>query len=107
MADLKDEGNKHFGLKEYNKAMSSYDRALKLLPEGHTDSVLLHSNKAACCMMLKKCASPTQLLVHIVVSTWSQPDPIPGFGCVASMYRPPSSVDGRLGHCVQWSRSIW
>ncbi len=57
VAGLKDEGNKLFGRKEYSKAFDAYERALKMLPEGHTEAVLLHSNKAACSMMLKKFVS--------------------------------------------------
>jgi tetratricopeptide (TPR) repeat protein len=54
VAGLKDEGNKLFGRKEYTKAFEAYEKALKMLPEGHSEAVLLHSNKAACSMMLKK-----------------------------------------------------
>ena len=54
MLKLKDEGNKLFGRKEYSKAFEAYEKALKLLPEGHNEAALLHSNKAACSMMLKK-----------------------------------------------------
>lgn len=54
VADLKDQGNKLFGGKEYTKAFETYDKAIRLLPAKHSDSVLLHSNKAACSMMLKK-----------------------------------------------------
>ncbi len=53
---LKEEGNKLFGTKDYTKAFASYEKAIKLLPAQHAESVLLHSNKAACSMMLKKCA---------------------------------------------------
>mmetsp|Transcript_14445 Transcript_14445/g.43688 ORF Transcript_14445/g.43688 Transcript_14445/m.43688 type:complete len:721 (-) Transcript_14445:878-3040(-) len=54
VSSLKDEGNKLFGGKEYTKAFDAYEKAIKLLPAQHADSVLLHSNKAACSMMLKK-----------------------------------------------------
>lgn len=56
VAELKDQGNKLFGGKEYIKAFELYDKAIRLLPAKHAESVLLHSNKAACSMMLKKCA---------------------------------------------------
>lgn len=54
IAQLKDDGNKHFGRKEYQKALESYEKALKLTPESHPDSALLHSNRAACFMMFKR-----------------------------------------------------
>lgn len=54
LSNLRDEGNKHFGKKDYAKALESYDKALKLIPATHQDKPLLHSNKAACHMMAKK-----------------------------------------------------
>ena len=53
---LREEANKLFGRKEYLKALESYDKALKAIPEdGSTeDRALLHSNKAACYMMQQK-----------------------------------------------------
>ncbi|KAL3157883.1 hypothetical protein ABBQ32_012294 [Trebouxia sp. C0010 RCD-2024] len=54
LSNLRDEGNKHFGAKDYAKALESYDKALKLIPATHQDKPLLHSNKAACHMMAKK-----------------------------------------------------
>lgn len=54
MAVLKDEGNQHFAKKEFEKALESWDKALKLVPAGDADAALLHSNKAACHMMFKK-----------------------------------------------------
>lgn len=51
---LRDEGNKHFGKKDYAKALECYDKALKSIPATHQDKPLLHSNKAACHMMGKK-----------------------------------------------------
>ena len=54
IAGFKEEGTKCFGRKEYTKAIESYEKAIKMLPEGHSDKALLHSNKAACHMMLKK-----------------------------------------------------
>lgn len=54
LSNLRDEGNKYFGKKDYAKALESYDKALKLIPATHEDKPLLHSNKAACHMMAKK-----------------------------------------------------
>ena len=55
MLKLKDEGNKLFGRKEYQKALESYDKALKCLnPESKEDLALLHANKAACYMMFQR-----------------------------------------------------
>ena len=51
---LKEEGKEAFGKREYAKALEAYDKALRALPEGHGDVPLLHSNKGACNMMLKK-----------------------------------------------------
>ena len=54
LAALKDEGNQLFARKDYEKALESYDRALKLVAPESADAALLHSNKAACHMMFKK-----------------------------------------------------
>lgn len=56
MLKLKDEGNRLFGRKEYQKALEAYDRALKAVnAEAKDDLALLHSNKAACFMMFQRC----------------------------------------------------
>ena len=59
---IKEEGNKLFGRKEYQKALESYDRALKACGDSTTEAPLLHSNKAACYMMqqryLEQCCNP-------------------------------------------------
>ena len=65
MASLKKAGNDAFAGREYVKALDSYERALKVLPEEHAEAALLHSNKAACNMMLKKCA-PTSILLPLI-----------------------------------------
>jgi len=57
VAALKDEGKEAFGKREYVKALEAYDKALRALPEGNSDVPLMHSNKAACNMMLKRCRS--------------------------------------------------
>lgn len=58
MLKLKEEGNRLFGRKEYQKALESYDRALKVVNvEAKEDLALLHSNKAACFMMFQRCVS--------------------------------------------------
>ena len=58
MLKLKEEGNRLFGRKEYQKALESYDRALKVVNvEAREDLALLHSNKAACFMMFQRCAA--------------------------------------------------
>ncbi|EIE21525.1 hypothetical protein COCSUDRAFT_66932 [Coccomyxa subellipsoidea C-169] len=55
MLKLKDEGNRLFGRKEYQKALEAYDRALKVANvETKDDIALLHSNKAACYMMFQR-----------------------------------------------------
>lgn len=55
MLKLKDEGNKLFGRKEYQKALEAYERALKQAgPDAKEEIALLHSNKAACFMMNQK-----------------------------------------------------
>ena len=59
---LKEEGNKLFGRKEYQKALEAYDKALKAAPDNAGDQALLHSNKAACYMMFSKCASLLQTI---------------------------------------------
>ena len=65
MLKLKEEGNRLFGRKEYQKALESYDRALKVVNvEAKEDLALLHSNKAACFMMFQRCAAT---VCHILV----------------------------------------
>lgn len=71
LSGLKEEGNKLFGRKDYQKALDAYEAALKLTPEGHPDKALLHSNKAACYMMFKRCCPqlcatrcPCQVQMH-------------------------------------------
>jgi hypothetical protein len=60
MLKLKEEGNRLFGRKEYQKALDAYDRTLKAVnPEAKEDVALLHSNKAACFMMLQRCLMST------------------------------------------------
>lgn len=55
MLKLKDEGNRLFGRKEYQKALEAYDRALKVANvDSKDDLALLHSNKAACYMMFQR-----------------------------------------------------
>lgn len=54
LATLKEEGNKLFAHKDYEKALEAYDRALRLADPESADAALLHSNKAACHMMFKK-----------------------------------------------------
>lgn len=51
---LKEEGNKLFGRKEYQKALEAYDKALRQATDNAGDQALLHSNKAACYMMFSK-----------------------------------------------------
>ena len=55
---LKDDGDRLFGRKEYQKALDAYDRALKRSgPDGKEERALLHSNKAACYLLLHRCAA--------------------------------------------------
>lgn len=54
LKELRKEGNDLFGRKEYQKALESYDKALKLVIDNSQEKALLHSNKAACYMMFKK-----------------------------------------------------
>ena len=58
---IKEEGNKLFGRKEYQKALESYDKALKACENSTTEAPLLHSNKAACYMMQQRWAGALQL----------------------------------------------
>lgn len=51
--ELKDEGNKRFQAKDYVGALEQYENGLKLIPKGHADRALFHSNKAACLMQMK------------------------------------------------------
>jgi tetratricopeptide (TPR) repeat protein len=59
MLKLKDEGNRLFGRKEYQKALEAYERALRMTgADARDDLALLHSNKAACYMMFQRCTPP-------------------------------------------------
>eukprot|EP00249_Psilotum_nudum_P014628 c24925_g1_i1 orf=210-2735(+) len=51
--ELKEEGNKRFQLREYGGAMEQYEQGLKLIPKGHPDRAVFHSNRAACLMQMK------------------------------------------------------
>lgn len=55
LAQLKADGNNNFAKREYDTALRLYDEALKLVPADAADAALLHSNKAACHMMHKRC----------------------------------------------------
>ncbi len=55
LAQLKSDGNSHFAKKEYDAALAAYDKALGMVPADAADAALLHSNKAACHMMQKRC----------------------------------------------------
>lgn len=58
LSKLKDEGDRLFGRKEYQKALDAYDRALKrAVPEGKDERALLHANKAACYLMFQRCGA--------------------------------------------------
>uniref|UniRef100_A0A0D9XGM0 PB1 domain-containing protein n=1 Tax=Leersia perrieri TaxID=77586 RepID=A0A0D9XGM0_9ORYZ len=50
--ELKEEGNKLFQRREHECALLNYEKAIKLLPRGHTDIAYLHSNIAACYMQM-------------------------------------------------------
>ena len=73
---LKDEGKEAFGKREYVKALEAYDKALRALPEGNSDVPLMHSNKAACNMMLKRCRSSSQLLRAVRSQAPAAPRPL-------------------------------
>lgn len=42
----KEEGNKLFQRRDYDRALLNYDKAIKLLPRAHPDIAYLHSNIA-------------------------------------------------------------
>ncbi|CAN6195288.1 unnamed protein product [Urochloa humidicola] len=49
-SELKDEGTRLFQKRDYEGAAFKFDKAVKLLPEGHNDIAFLHCNIAACYM---------------------------------------------------------
>ncbi|KAK8959719.1 hypothetical protein KSP40_PGU013804 [Platanthera guangdongensis] len=51
--DFKEEGNKLFQKRNYDGALVSYEKAIKLLPKNHVDIPHLHSNIAACYMQME------------------------------------------------------
>ncbi|KAJ3678410.1 hypothetical protein LUZ60_002213 [Juncus effusus] len=50
--ELKEDGNKLFQRRDYERALLRYEKALKLLPKLHADVAYLHSNIAACYMQM-------------------------------------------------------
>ncbi|KAG6389807.1 hypothetical protein SASPL_151281 [Salvia splendens] len=50
--ELKEEGNRLFQKRDYEGAMLSYEKGIKLLPRNHIDVAYLRSNMAACYMQL-------------------------------------------------------
>ncbi|KAI9118186.1 hypothetical protein K1719_010518 [Acacia pycnantha] len=50
--ELKEEGNKLSHKKDYQGAITKYDKALKLLPKNHIEIALLRSNMALCYMQM-------------------------------------------------------
>ncbi|KAL1547976.1 protein PHOX1-like [Salvia divinorum] len=50
--ELKEEGNRLFQKRDYEGAMLSYEKGIKLLPRNHMDVAYLRSNMAACYMQL-------------------------------------------------------
>eukprot|EP00271_Cylindrocystis_brebissonii_P016755 TRINITY_DN4117_c0_g1_i1.p1 TRINITY_DN4117_c0_g1~~TRINITY_DN4117_c0_g1_i1.p1 ORF type:complete len:983 (+),score=292.03 TRINITY_DN4117_c0_g1_i1:160-3108(+) len=53
---LKEEGNELFNAKKYAEALATYSAAIKLVPQGHKDRAVLHSNRAACLLLVKPVA---------------------------------------------------
>lgn len=51
--ELKEEGNHCFQSKDYAGAMEQYELALKLLPRGHPERAVFHSNRAACLLQMR------------------------------------------------------
>jgi hypothetical protein len=51
---LKAEGNNLFAQKDWARAIESYEQAMKMLPQGHSERSDLLCNKAACLMGLSK-----------------------------------------------------
>lgn len=54
VAALKEEGSRAFAMKEYDRAMSAWDKALAMEGLSAADVALIHNNKAACYMVTKK-----------------------------------------------------
>ncbi|XP_020582741.1 HSP-interacting protein [Phalaenopsis equestris] len=51
--ELKEEGNNRFQIKDYAGALEQYELALKLLPRGHPERAVFHSNRAACLLQMR------------------------------------------------------
>eukprot|EP00803_Ostreobium_quekettii_P008486 evm.model.scf_2126.1 EVM.evm.TU.scf_2126.1 scf_2126:13698-15628(-) len=54
VADLKAKGNNLFASGDYAKALDAYDEGLKHLKDGGPECAVLHSNKAACYIQMKR-----------------------------------------------------
>ena len=53
IASLKEEGSRAFAMKEYDRAVAAWDKALALEDISKSDVALIHNNKAACHMVSK------------------------------------------------------
>ncbi|PKU78783.1 protein CLMP1 [Dendrobium catenatum] len=51
--ELKEEGNQRFQAKDYAGALEQYELALRLLPRGHPERAVFHSNRAACLLQMR------------------------------------------------------
>ena len=52
---MKEEGNRLFGRKDYSKALDAYEKASKITAaDAKEERAALHSNKAACHLMLQR-----------------------------------------------------
>eukprot|EP00210_Caulerpa_lentillifera_P005134 g4906.t1 len=54
VAELKRSGNNQFAERDYEKALETYDKAIKKLPELSTEKADIQSNKAACYLQMKR-----------------------------------------------------
>lgn len=54
LTELKTEGNNSFARGDFNKALTVYDEAIKLLPGSAAEKAEFFNNKAACFIGLKR-----------------------------------------------------
>jgi len=54
VAELKRSGNNQFAERDFQKALDTYDKAVKMLPEASAEKADILSNKAACYIQMKR-----------------------------------------------------
>ena len=60
------QGNNQFAEREYQKALDTYDKAVKMLPDASTEKADILCNKAACYIQVSSCSAAHVLSMHML-----------------------------------------